>query len=240
MFRRATRPARRATQKSHEQLQAEEIAELTKSRRAVADAYEIERQRIERDLHDGTQQYLVAAAMKIGEAQLEATGQVQALLQEAMQDLHHGLDALRATVHGISPQVLYERGLIAAIDDIAAIYGPHVEVRCPHPLPTLSPSVLAAAYFFVTEALTNAAKYAPNAPVSVLVMADAHLSISVVDAGPGGAVLIDERGLAGMQDRLAAFGGRLTLSSPPGGPTRVNASIPLLLDRGNTGLGEHV
>lgn len=204
----------------------------------VACAYEVERQRIERDLQDGTQQYLVAAAMKVGEVQLRADDTTRALLAEAMKDLQQGLDSLRTTVHGISPQVLHERGLVEAVDEAAALYGLHVEVRCPHPLPTLSPSVLAAAYFFVTEALANAAKYAPNAPVSVLITADEHLRISVVDAGPGGASLIDGHGLAGMRDRLAGFGGQLSLSSPPGGPTKVTASIPLLLDRGQTGLGE--
>lgn len=220
----------------HEEEQARRIAELTASRRAVADAYEIERQRIERDLHDGAQQYLVAAAIKLGEAQLDAEGQLADLLAAAKKDVDAGLEALRATVRGISPQVLHDRGLVAAVYDTAASYGPHVSVHAPHPLPTLSPSVLAAGYFYVAEMLTNAAKYAPGAKVSVLLTADESLRITVMDEGPGGARIVDGGGLAGMRERLAAFGGTMELHSPDGGPTRVRCTIPLLLDRGQPGV----
>ena len=96
--------------------------------------------------------------------------------------------------------------------------------------------MLACGYFFGTEALTNAAKHAPGAPVSVLVIADDSLRITVVDEGPGGAQVVQGHGLAGMAERLAAFGGEMTLSSPPGGPTRLACSIPLLLDRGQSGV----
>lgn len=218
--------------KSSEQAQAEKIAELTKSRRAIADAYEVERSRIERDLHDGTQQYLVAASIKLGEALLDAPADVTELINAAQQDLNKGLEALRKTVHGIHPQVLAERGLVAAVKDMAAGYGPHVLVSAPHPLPQLSPSVLAAGYFFCAEALTNAAKHAPGAEVSVLLIADQHLHITVVDQGPGGVRLKPGAGLAGMRDRLDAFGGWLEITSPEGGPTSLSARIPLLLDRG--------
>lgn len=215
-----------------EQTQAEKIAELTKSRRAIADAYEVERSRIERDLHDGTQQYLVAASIKLGEALLDAPPEVDELIRAAQQDLNDGLDALRKTVHGIHPQVLAERGLVAAVKDMAAGYGPHVLVSAPHPLPQLSPSVLAAGYFFCAEALTNSAKHALGADVSVLLIADKHLHITVVDQGPGGIRLKPGAGLAGMRDRLDAFGGWLEITSPEGGPTSVSARIPLLVDRG--------
>ncbi|QGU03258.1 Signal transduction histidine-protein kinase/phosphatase DegS [Corynebacterium kalinowskii] len=208
------------------------IAELTASRRAVADAYEIERRRIERDLHDGAQQYLVAALMKLGEASLDATGSVADLIEAAQADVAQGLESLRATVHGIHPQVLSDRGLVAAV----SAHPTAPAVVAPYPLPELSPSVLAAGYFFASEALTNAAKYAPNAQVSVLLTADADLRISVVDDGPGGAVIRPNGGLAGMRERLEAFDGSLTLSSPVGGPTRVVATIPLLLDRGEPGV----
>lgn len=211
---------------------AARIAELTASRRAIADAYEIERRRIERDLHDGAQQYLVSALMKLGEAALDCEGPAAALLAEAREDVQNGLDALRATVHGIHPQVLVERGLAAAV----RAYPTAPTVVEPHPLPTLSQSVLAAAYFFASEALTNAAKHAPGAPVTVLLTADAHLRVSVVDDGPGGASIIGGHGLAGMRERLAAFDGSMSLSSPPGGPTQVVASIPLLLEFGQPGV----
>ena len=146
--------------------------------------------------------------------------------------MNKGLEALRKTVHGIHPQVLAERGLVAAVKDMAAGYGPHVLVSAPHPLPQLSPSVLAAGYFFCAEALTNAAKHAPGAEVSVLLIADHYLHITVVDQGPGGVRLKPGAGLAGMRDRLDAFGGWLEITSPEGGPTSLAARIPLLLDRG--------
>ncbi|MER0026854.1 histidine kinase [Corynebacterium sp. KPL4043] len=221
---------------SNEERQARVIAELTASRRAIADAYEIERARIERDLHDGAQQYLVAASMKLGEALLDATGAEAELLEAAKRDVDRGLRSLRATVHGIHPQVLQDHGLVAALADAASAHGPHVSVYAPHPLPRLSASVLACAYFFGTEALTNAAKHAPGAPVSVLITSDAALHISVVDEGPGGARVEPGRGLSGMAERLAAFGGEMSLSSPEGGPTRVSCTIPLLLERGQTGV----
>lgn len=223
-----------------EEAAAARIAELTASRRAIADAFEIERRRIEADLHDGAQQYIVAASMKLGEAQLEALDvdnpELQKLLVETKNLLNDGLRALRRTVHGIHPQVLRDRGLVAAVEEIAEGYGPHVVVRTPYPLPELSESVLAAAYFFCSEILTNAAKYAPGAPVSVLLTADELLNITIVDQGPGGAHY--GTGLSGMRERLAAFDGEMTLHSPDGGPTTVSARIPLLLSRGESAVSD--
>ncbi|WP_047241172.1 sensor histidine kinase [Corynebacterium epidermidicanis] len=218
------------------------IAQLTASRRAIADAYEVERQRIERDLHDGTQQYLVAALIKLGE--IEATQDssmpngIRELLAGARADLSAGLASLRETVRGIHPQVLADRGLVAALNDVATSHGPHVTIYAPHPLPALSPSVLAAGYFFAVEALTNAAKHAPGAAVNVLLTADRNLRISVVDQGEGGAELRPGHGLSGMKERLEAFDGTLSLSSPRGGPTQIIGSIPLLLDRGQPSIPE--
>lgn len=217
---------------------AARIAELTRSRRAIADAYEIERRRIENDLHDGAQQYIVAASLKLGEAELQAMGcgdpELMELLAATRAHLEDGLRALRRTVHGIHPQVLRDRGLVAAVEEMAEVHGPHVVVQVPHPLPELGESVLAAAYFFCAECLTNAAKHAPGAPVSVLITADSTLNISVMDQGPGGAAF--GRGLSGMRERLAAFDGTMELHSPPGGPTTVRAHLPLMLDRGDSGL----
>src|SRR5699024_8615713 len=115
---------------------------------------------------------------------------------------------------------------------MAAGYGPHVLVSAPHPLPQLSPSVLAAGYFFCAAALTNAAKHAPGAEVSVLLIADHYLHITVVDQGHVGVRLKPGAGLAGMRDRLDDAGGRLQSTSPEGGPTRLASRIPLRLDRG--------
>ncbi|MGC3953826.1 MAG: sensor histidine kinase [Propionicimonas sp.] len=217
-----------------------EIEALTASRRVIVDAYEVERRRIERDLHDGTQQYLVAAAMLLGEARtspaVAADPQLADLLGQAQQALARGLDALRTTVRGIHPQVLVEQGLVAALTDVAQASASPVRVVCPHPLPQLPEGVLAASYFFACEAIANAAKHAPGAPVTVLLTTDSHLRVSVVDNGPGGARLRPGHGLSGMRERLAAFGGDVTISSPPGGPTQVVASVPLLLNRGEPGV----
>lgn len=225
---------------SHEHIAAARIAQLTASRRAIVDAYEVERHRIERDLHDGAQQYLVAAVMLLGEAQLfpavQADPQLSSLLTQAHQSLNKGLTALRHTVRGIHPRVLMDEGLKAALDDVASTSHTPVIVVCPHPLPRLPEGVLAAGYFFACEAIANAQKHAPGARITVLLIADAALHLSVVDEGSGGAKILPGHGLAGMAERLAAFGGTLSLSSPPGGPTQVRADIPLLLHRGQTGV----
>ena len=219
---------------------AREVEELARSRRVIVDAYEIERRRIERDLHDGTQQYLVSAAMKLGEAMLapgvEADPALKTLLGEARSSLAAGLESLRETVRGIHPTILTERGLVAALEDIAAESGRNIRVVAPNPLPDVPEGVLAASYFFAAEALANAAKHAPGAPVTVLVAADGALRISVVDMGPGGARIVPGHGLSGLRERLAAFGGTMTISSPVGGPTQVAAVIPLLLLQGEPGV----
>ncbi len=103
-------------------------------------------------------------------------------------------------------------------------------------MPELPEGVLAASYFFATEAIANAAKHAPGASVTVLLVADERLKVSVVDTGPGGARIKPGHGLSGLRERLAAFGGEMTISSPEGGPTQVAASVPLLLFRGEPGV----
>lgn len=225
------------------------VAELTESRREIVAAFEIERRRIERDLHDGAQQYLVMASMDVGEADLlldsavvdgkvvpEKMREVRALLAKAQNDADAALRALRHTVAGIHPKVLSDLGLEAAVRNLAAESPLEVTVRVPNPLPPIPEGVIAAGYFLVAEALTNAAKYAPGAHVSVLLAADDDLLLSVVDNGPGGAVVHPDHGLAGMRERLAAFGGTFTVLSPPGGPTSVSGRIPLLLRSGEFGV----
>ncbi len=226
----------RRRQVSHEQEAAQRIAELTASRRVIVEAYEVERRRIERDLHDGAQQYLVAAAMKVGEAQLSPAVEndpvAAQLLAEAGAAIQEGLGALRRTIRGIHPQLLRQQGLPAALEEVAATAANRVRIVVPQPLPELPEGVLAVGYFFACEAIGNAAKYAPRADVTVLLAAGQSLRVSVVDQGPGGAKIVPGRGLAGMKERLAAVGGELTISSPPGGPTQLAVTIPLLLNRG--------
>ena len=234
-------PAKATT--THEALASRRIAELTASRREIVAAYEVERRRIERDLHDGAQQRLVVGLMKLGEAQLSPTvtadPALAGLLNEAKAAIAGGLDSLRTTVRGIHPQVLTDLGLAAALRDAADQAdrtGRTVRIICPHPLPTMPEGVLAAAYFFALEAMTNALKHAPGAEVTILLAVDKDLRVCAVDTGPGGARLQPGHGLASMRERLAAFGGELLLTSPPGGPTRVAAHLPLLLARGESGI----
>ncbi|MEO7587826.1 MAG: histidine kinase [Arachnia sp.] len=216
---------------------ARELREVRDSRRVIVGAFEIERRRIERDLHDGAQQYLVSATMKLGEAALlveqvpdaSAVGQLLPLMEGAHHDAEEALRTLRATVSGIHPQVLSDLGLVAAVSDMAERSGVDVTVRCPHPLPDMPEGVAAVAWFFCSEALTNVVKHAPGASATLLLGADRDLHVSVMDNGPGGAWLRDGGGLGGMRERLAAFGGAMQLASPSGGPTTLSARIPLLL-----------
>lgn len=217
---------------------AEELRSVRDSRRVIVAAFEIERRRIERDLHDGAQQYLVAAAIKLGEVGLllqqhgagGATDTVSDLVEAAHRDTEEALRSLRSTISGIHPRVLTDLGLHAAVVDLAERSPLEIIVRCPHDLPDMPEGIAGAAWFFCSEALTNTAKYAPQAGATVLLAADQDLHVSIIDNGPGGAYLREGGGLAGMKERLAAFGGTMQLSSPDGGPTTVRARIPLLLE----------
>ena len=241
-------------------LSAEEIVQLHRSRREIVDAFEIERRRIERDLHDGAQQYLVAASMKVGEAELnlemlassesskdcpegEDSGesdtcaqiqQILGLLREAQDANDQALAALRRTVAGVHPKVLSDKGLAEAVRDVCAESPLKVDVRMPFELPKLPPGAAAAAYYLVCESLTNVAKYAPQAQVSVLVVAGSSLVVSITDNGAGGASINPGHGLAGLQARLEAFGGTLRVISPTGGPTTVRGEIPILVSAKET------
>lgn len=241
-------------------LSAEEIVQLHRSRREIVDAFEIERRRIERDLHDGAQQYLVAASMKVGEAELnlemlassesskdcpegEDSGesdtcaqiqQILVLLREAQDANDQALAALRRTVAGVHPKVLSDKGLAEAVRDVCAESPLKVDVRMPFELPKLPPGAAAAAYYLVCESLTNVAKYAPQAEVSVLVVAGSSLVVSITDNGAGGASINPGHGLAGLQARLEAFGGALRVISPTGGPTTVRGEIPILVSAKET------
>ncbi|MCM3906992.1 MULTISPECIES: sensor histidine kinase [Trueperella] len=228
---------------------ARQVEELTDSRRQIVSAFEIERRRIERDLHDGAQQHLVASGMAIGEAQFlldmaGAAGEIPPALADlpgivarALQTNEEALRALRETVNEIHPKVLSDLGLERAVRGAAERSPVPVRVVVPHALPDMPEGVMAAAYFLATEALTNVAKYAPGARTTLLLAADETLRVSVVDDGPGGASVVAGHGLAGLRERLAAFGGKLEVNSPVGGPTMVVGTIPLLLYRGESAIG---
>ncbi|WOT00392.1 histidine kinase [Actinotignum timonense] len=224
--------------------------DVVHAQRSIAAAFEIERRRIERDLHDGAQQYLVATSMDVGEAAFllegDANGAVSSAdlaaarerMASAQDRAELALTSLRRTVAGIHPKVLSDLGLEAAVRDLVVSAPVPATLRVPRPLPDIPEGVIAAAYFTVAEALTNVAKHAPAATATVLLIADDDLHLSITDTGPGG--VIPGSGLRGIGERLAAFGGSLRISSPVGGPTEIRARIPLLLHRGEWGSGAGV
>jgi len=204
------------------------VAHLRKSRSGLVDAFEIERRRIERDLHDGVQQRLVALTMTLGSAELDLPGGPGLdLVREAHQQAEQALADLRTTIRGIHPQVLTDHGLAAAVHEIAgrSPVPVHLDLAVDGRLP---PAVEAAAYFFVSESLTNIAKHADARSAQVHAWTeDGTLVVSVVDDGIGGADPAAGTGLAGLRARLDALDGELTVTSPAGGPTQVRMTCQI-------------
>lgn len=205
------------------------MAALTESRTQVLKAALTERQRIERDLHDGAQQHLLALAMDLGMAKEKWETEpetVHALILMAHEQAKRSLAELRDLVRGIYPAVLTDRGLDAALSALAS-RSPvpiTVTVRLPDRLPEL---VESTAYFVVAEALTNIAKHSDASQAAVSLFKERNnLIIEITDNGYGGATMTPGTGLAGLRDRLVALDGSLTLSSPPGGPTHLRGVIP--------------
>jgi signal transduction histidine kinase len=193
------------------------------------EAAQAERRRIERDLHDGSQQRLVSVAMTLGLADSKLASDpdgAQTFLREARTGLSKALEDLRDLSSGIYPGILTECGLAPALDDLAARCRLPVELAVS--LPERPPDrVETAAYFFVSEALTNAAKHAPTSTVRIRVeLVDGQVTIQVRDDGAGGADPGRGSGLRGLRDRVEALGGRFMLRSPPGAGTVVEAEIP--------------
>jgi signal transduction histidine kinase len=212
---------------SDNQLRAR-VEALQASRDRAVDSAEAERRRIERDLHDGAQQRLVALAMDLGmaRAKLETDpAAATALVGEAHEEAKRALAELRDLARGIHPAVLADRGLDAAISALAARSPVPVGVdvtagRLPGP-------VESTAYFVVAEALTNAAKHAVASEIGVRITRHRDLLIvEVIDDGIGGADPTEGTGLRGLADRVAAVDGHLTITSPAGGPTVVRAELP--------------
>ena len=213
-------------------LQAElraRLAELQASRARLVSATESERRRIERDLHDGTQQRLVSIAMALGLAESKLAADrpaVEPVLREARDALTVALAELRELTQGIRPAILVERGLAAALDDLArrAVLPVQLDVAVSGRLPE---QVESAAYFVASEALANAAKHSHASDVRLSASQEKGvLSLEVSDDGIGGATAGGGSGLRGLADRVEALGGRLTVSSPPGRGTRLRAEIP--------------
>jgi signal transduction histidine kinase len=207
---------------------AEAVQQLRRSRSGLVDAFEIERRRIERDLHDGVQQRLVALTMTLGSAELDLPdGPGLDLVREAHQQAEQALADLRTTIRGIHPQVLTDHGLAAAVHEIAgrSPVPVHLDLALDGRLP---PAIEAAAYFFISENLTNVARHAGARSAQVHAWTEDHtLVVSVVDDGSGGADPRAGTGLAGLRARLDALDGEIDIASPEGGPTQVRMTCPI-------------
>ena len=209
---------------------AARVTELETSRERVVDAAEAERRRIERDLHDGAQQRLVALAMELGRAQAKFTDDpdgARKLVDQAHAEAKEALTELRNLVRGVHPPVLTERGLDAALSGLAALCPVPVEVHVDVPVRPKS-SVEAVAYFVVAEALTNVAKHSRASHAKVVVEGHGYpgtLTVMISDDGIGGADAHGP-GLSGLADRVSGVDGRLLVESPAGGPTIIAAELP--------------
>ena len=206
------------------------LAELRRSRLDLVDAFETERVRIERHLHDGVQQRLVGLTMTLGLAELDLPdGEGRRLVVKAHSEAEAALADLRAAVRGIHPRVLVDHGLEAAVREVADRMPLPVTLQLS--IPTRLPGPIeAAAYFVVSEALANVAKHAQASTCEVTGWVDRdRLVITVQDDGVGGARLGAGTGLTGLVTRLDALGGTLDVDSPSGGPTRLRMECPCRL-----------
>jgi signal transduction histidine kinase len=210
-------------------LQAElraNVEELRGSRIRVIEAAQKERQRLERDLHDGAQQRLVALSLNLGVLQTQLDDDARTLLAEARQEIAVSLEELRDVARGLHPAVLSAHGLGVALESLAA--------RAPVPVRLtvdvegrLAEAVEVAAYYVVCESLANIGKHAQATTATVDVRhSDGCVVVEVIDDGVGGADTERGSGLRGLADRVEALGGRLRVWTPLGGGTRVRAELP--------------
>ncbi len=215
----------------NERLQADlraRLEELRGSRARIVEAGDAERRRLERNLHDGTQQQLVSVAigLRLVASRLEGDSEAAELLAAARDELAAALDELRELAQGIHPAVLTDHGLDVALETLAARAPLPVRVRV-EVAERLPEAVEVAAYYLVAEGLTNVAKYAGASTASVAVeREDGRLVVQVADDGVGGADPAHGSGLRGLADRVEALNGRLRVWSPAGGGTKVLAEIP--------------
>ncbi|MBT2414593.1 sensor histidine kinase [Streptomyces sp. ISL-12] len=220
------RLARRFYGPRHQEELEQRIAELSASRAAVVDAVHDERRRIERDLHDGVQQRLVALGMLLGRARRSQDAEHRDhLLGQAHQESRQALEELREVAWRIYPTTLDEAGLRAALETVAERAS--VPVRVEYGLVEEPERALATvAYFVVCEAVTNAVKHAAPTRITVVVAEEEGMVyVEVRDDGCGGANATGS-GLFGLARRVAALDGSLSVVSPPGGPTLVAAELP--------------
>jgi signal transduction histidine kinase len=203
--------------------------ELEASRQRIVAAGDDARRKLERNLHDGAQQRLVSISLslRLAQGQLEKNpAAAQEVLEASREELARALEELRELARGIHPAVLTDRGLEAALESLASRAPLPVEIEGAQT--SLPAPVEAAAYYVVSEALTNVAKYAQASSVKVTVeQTNGYAVVEVTDDGLGGADPLRGSGLRGLADRVASLNGKLAIDSPPGAGTRVRAEIPL-------------
>jgi signal transduction histidine kinase len=204
------------------------VEHLTQARTGVVDAADAERRRLERDLHDGTQQRLVSLAIRLGMARAEPSDAAQAhrVIAEAHEETKAALAELRDLIRGLHPAVLEDRGLDAALSGVAARVP--IPVRLTVDVPRRpSPTIEAVAYFVVSEGLTNITKHAQASQAEVFVQRTGdRLHIIVSDDGVGGADPARGTGLDGLAKRAASVDGTFEIASPPCGPTLITVDLP--------------
>jgi PAS domain S-box-containing protein len=203
--------------------------QLTASRVRLVEASDTERRRLERNLHDGAQQRLLALSLKMRLAQAHLDrhpDEARGLLDTAVAELLEALSELRDLARGIHPAVLSERGLAAALQGVVQRAPLPVEIE-DLPDRRLPESIEIAAYYLISEALANVAKYAQASAATITVRrSDDRVIVEVTDDGVGGAVLTRGSGLRGLADRVGALGGRVIVNSPPSAGTTIRATIP--------------
>lgn len=204
------------------------LQEVARSRARLVDAYEAERRRIERDVHDGAQPRLTSLTLQLGLAKLDIPDDSPAArpLTIAIEQAKGLMEQLRQIVQGIRPQSLTDLGLAGAVRELAdaATIPVTVTADLPHPVPEL---VETTAWYVVSEALANVARHAEASRAEVRMSQQRGLIvIEIFDDGRGGADPARGTGLTGLADRVAAVNGRLLLSSPAGGPTLVRVEMP--------------
>ncbi|GAA0631407.1 sensor histidine kinase [Kutzneria viridogrisea] len=205
-----------------------ELVEVARSRARLVDAFEAERRRIERDLHDGAQERLVSLTLRLGLAKLDLPEDSPARqnVADAHDQAKQVMAELRELVRGLNPRVLADRGLGAALAELGDRSAIPAQVRTDLP-EWLPPHVESTAYFVAAEALTNVAKHSGATAVTVSAWTGAGLLvIEVGDNGRGGADPANGSGLTGLADRAATLDGRMLLSSPVGGPTLLRVELP--------------
>lgn len=205
----------------------QQLTEVKQSRERLVAAFDTERTRIERDLHDGPQQRLASLRLTLGMMQLDAPAgsPVAEQLEQAQEQASAALTELRDVARGVRPQALSDHGLARALSDIGSRFAIPVDVHAS--IPRLSRHIELTAYYVAAELLSNIAKHSDATHVEV--QASVHndlFTLAVSDDGRGGADAKAGDGLTGLADRLAVVDGRLRVSSPQGGPTLVIAEIP--------------